>query len=103
MANPFAKEVPTSSDPNNPGPRVKATALMSFSWMPAFLMACDTTGMMFCWCALEASSGTTPPKASCTFWLAIMLVSTTPSFNMAADVSSHDDSIPKIIILMGMK
>ena len=28
-ANPFAKETPTSKDPINPGPRVKATALNS--------------------------------------------------------------------------
>ena len=27
MAKAFAKEVPTNSEPSNPGPRVKATAL----------------------------------------------------------------------------
>ena len=57
----FAKEVPTNNDPINPGPLVKAMALKSFLFIPDWCIACCTTGTIFCWCALEASSGTTPP------------------------------------------
>ena len=39
-ANPLAKEVPTSKEPSNPGPRVNATALTSDFEIPAFLIAC---------------------------------------------------------------
>lgn len=49
-ANPFAKETPTSKDPINPGPRVKATALNSSLVTPARFNASCTTGTMFCWC-----------------------------------------------------
>ena len=55
-ANPFAKETPTSKDPINPGPRVKATALNSSLVTPARFNASCTTGTMFCWCAREANS-----------------------------------------------
>ena len=48
IANPLAKEVPTNNDPSNPGPRVKAMALISLTSIPAFLIACETTGIMFC-------------------------------------------------------
>lgn len=65
-ANPFAKETPTSKDPINPGPRVKATALNSSLVTPARFNASCTTGTMFCLCAREANSGTTQPYASCT-------------------------------------
>ena len=50
-ANPFAKETPTSKDPINPGPRVKATALNSSLVTPARFNASCTTGTMFGWCA----------------------------------------------------
>ena len=69
-ANPLAKDTPTNNDPINPGPRVKATALNSSLVTPARFNASCTTGTIFCWCAREASSGTTPPYASCTAWLA---------------------------------
>ena len=48
MASPLAKEVPTSSEPKSPGPRVKATAVSSERWIPARRMASETTGTMFC-------------------------------------------------------
>lgn len=67
MANPLAKEVPMSREPSSPGPRVKATALISLTLMSACRMASETTGMIFCWWARDASSGTTPPYASWTF------------------------------------
>jgi len=57
----LAKEVPTSNEPINPGPRVKATALNSDLSIPARLIASATTGIIFCWWARDASSGTTPP------------------------------------------
>lgn len=47
-ANAFEKEEPTKSAPNNPGPRVKATALISFLLILAFEIAVSTTGIMFC-------------------------------------------------------
>ena len=62
----FAKQVPTIKDPNKPGPRVNAMAVKSFLSIPASFMAASTTGIMFCWWALDASSGTTPPNFSCT-------------------------------------
>ena len=45
----------------SPGPRVKATAESISFVMPALRMAWSTTGTTFCWCARDASSGTTPP------------------------------------------
>ncbi len=95
-AKAFAKEVPTSSDPSNPGPLVKATAEISLRETPARFRATSTTGMMFCWWAREASSGTTPPYASCTFWLATTFDRIVSFRITAADVSSHDDSIARI-------
>ena len=47
-ANPFANEVPTNKDPNNPGPRVNAIAFNSDFLIPARLIASDTTGTIFC-------------------------------------------------------
>ena len=60
----FANEVPTSKEPNSPGPRVNAMADTSFLSIFALANAWCTTGTIFCWCALDASSGTTPPYAS---------------------------------------
>ena len=59
----LAKEVPTRSDPSKPGPLVKAMAVSSSGFTPAFLSASETTGTMFCSWARDASSGTTPPKS----------------------------------------
>ena len=47
-ANDLAKETPTSKDPNNPGPLVKATADISFLSISASVMAWFTTGIIFC-------------------------------------------------------
>jgi hypothetical protein len=89
---------PTSKEPIKPGPRVNATALISFLEIPAFLIASATTGMIFLVCSLPASSGTTPPYCSCIFWLAVRLETTFPSMHTAADVSSQDDSIANMTI-----
>ena len=97
MLRVFAKEVPTSSDPISPGPLVKAMAERSSTFTPALSRAWLTTGTMFCSCALDASSGTTPPKSLCTCWLAITLESRYPSLMTAAEVSSQDDSIPRMM------
>ena len=48
VVNPLANEVPTSSDPIRPGPRVKATAFNSSGLTPARFKASETTGMIFC-------------------------------------------------------
>jgi hypothetical protein len=55
----LAKELPTRSEPINPGPCVNAIA-DSCSFNSAFTNAASITGTIFCW-ALDASSGTTPP------------------------------------------
>lgn len=60
-ARPLVNEVPTSSEPSRPGPRVKAMASTSAIVTPAIFRASETTGRMFCWWAREASSGITPP------------------------------------------
>ena len=54
--------------------------------------------MMFCWCAREASSGITPPYFMCTAWEAITFDSSRLLRITAADVSSHEDSMPRIVI-----
>ena len=61
IENDFAKETPTNKEPKRPGPFVKAIALISVFFILAFLIAASTTGIIFCWCALDANSGTTPP------------------------------------------
>ena len=95
-ARPLAKEVPTRRDPSSPGPRVKAIAERSSFVTPARLRAVSTTGRIFCWCALLASSGTTPPYSSCTFCEAMTLLRKMPSTITAAEVSSQLDSIANI-------
>ena len=57
----FENEVPTSNEPKSPGPRVNAIALICFFCIFACFIAASTTGMIFCWWARDASSGTTPP------------------------------------------
>lgn len=47
-ANDLAKEVPTSNEPINPGPRVKAMADSSFLSIFALAKAWCTTGTIFC-------------------------------------------------------
>ena len=98
IANAFAKEVPTTNEPINPGPRVNAIASISSFLIPAFLIAASTTGIIFCWCARLANSGTTPPYNSCISCLAIKLERMVLFLSTAADVSSHDDSIARMII-----
>ena len=57
----FANEVPTSSEPSRPGPRVNAIAVSSEALTPALESASLTTGTMLSSWARDASSGTTPP------------------------------------------
>ena len=57
----LAKELPTKSDPISPGPCVNAIADNCSFCIFALRNAASTTGTIFCWCAREASSGTTPP------------------------------------------
>jgi len=95
----FAKELPTKSDPNSPGPLVKAIADSWLLSMPARFYAVSTTGMMFCRCARDASSGTTPPYSAWTFCPAITFDRMTFSSITAAEVSSQEDSIPRIYIV----
>lgn len=96
--SPLANDTPTSSEPSSPGPRVKAMASISPTVSPASRSAVSTTGMMFCWCAREASSGITPPYFMCTAWEAITFDSSRLLRITAADVSSHEDSMPRIVI-----
>ena len=47
-AKDLANELPTSKDPNNPGPCVKQIADKSSFFIPASFIAVSTTGIMFC-------------------------------------------------------
>ena len=91
-------DTPTSSDPTSPGPRVKAMASMSEAVSPASRRAVSTTGMMFCWWAREASSGITPPYLTCTACEAMTFEEQDVVARTAAEVSSHEDSMPRIVI-----
>ena len=95
---PLAKEVPTSKDPIKPGPRVKAMALISVSFLPLLFTAASITGIIFCWCARDASSGNTPPHCSCMDCEAVMLERIFPFSHKDTAVSSQDDSMPSIVI-----
>ena len=46
MERDFANELPTSREPNNPGPCVYAIAVNSFLSIFASFNACETTGMI---------------------------------------------------------
>jgi hypothetical protein len=65
---------------------------------PASLRAVSTTGTMFCWWAREASSGITPPYFMCTACEAMTFDSSVVLRMTAADVSSHEDSMPRMVI-----
>ena len=73
---------------------MKQIADISSFAIPASFMAVSTTGTIFCWCALEANSGTTPPYCWCTLWFATIFDKIYPSYIIAAEVSSQEDSIP---------
>ena len=96
--NPLANDTPTSNEPRRPGPRVKAMASTLSMVMPASLSAVSTTGIIFCWWAREASSGITPPYFWCTACEAITFDRSVRFLITAAEVSSHDDSMPSIVI-----
>ena len=59
--NDLANDPPTNKEPINPGPCVKAIAVNCSFCIFALRSAASITGTIFCWCALEANSGTTPP------------------------------------------
>ena len=101
-ARPLANDTPTNKEPIKPGPLVKAIALSCSFSTPALFKASCTTGTIFCWWAREASSGTTPPYDSCTAWLATTFESNTPLRMTAAEVSSQDDSMPKMIVSISL-
>ena len=69
----LANDVPTSKEPKSPGPLVNAILVISEILIFAFSKAAETTGTIFSWWALDASSGTTPPYFSWTAWLAVIL------------------------------
>ena len=71
--------------------------LRSAGVTPAFRSASETTGTMFCSWAREASSGTTPPKSLWTCCEAMTFDNRTPSRRTAAEVSSQEDSMPRIM------
>src|SRR5437762_1938619 len=99
-ASAFAYTTPTRSAPTRPGPSVTATASTALHDTPASASARSTTAGSAARCARLASSGTTPPK---TWWMScermIRLASSgvplrPPPTRTAADVSSHDVSMP---------
>src|SRR5918995_2194055 len=91
----LAAAIPTSSAPTRPGPTVTATPSSSRNPHPAVSSAASISGLSAWTCARLASSGTTPPKRSCTStWLAMRLASTVSLSTTATAVSSHDVSMP---------
>ena len=102
----FANDTPTSSEPTSPGPCVTATAPRSAHDARASASARSTTPQMSRMCWREASSGTTPPHSR---WIGTCEATTferiahgraaSPvSSTTAADVSSHEVSMPRISI-----
>src|SRR5712664_1001484 len=94
--------MPTSSEPTSPGPCVTAMASKSSRRLFACCMASRTTGTICRKCSREASSGTTPPYLR---WTSICDATTLdkisrPSATTAAAVSSHEDSIPRMRVLI---
>src|SRR5512142_1279033 len=94
--------MPTRSEPTRPGPSATAIALRSSSRVADSSSASRTAGTIALRCSRDASSGTTPPYFEC---VAICEETTDdkirdPSSTTAAAVSSHDDSIPRIRILV---
>src|SRR3989339_1287585 len=103
----FATSAPTRSPVINPGPVVAAMAsgffLVAAMDVRHSFITSSTTGRIFSACIRPASSGTTPPYFLCTStWLAVFSARTTKPSSLqsssATDVSSHDDSMPKIYI-----
>src|SRR5690348_12430836 len=77
-------------------------ASTSPSAMPACSTASRTTGTICRKCSREASSGTTPPYLRCTSTCDATTLDriSRPSATTAAAVSSQEDSIPKIRVLI---
>src|SRR2546422_4676816 len=94
--------MPTSNDPTSPGPCVTAMASTSSSFMPACASASRTTGTICRKCSREASSGTTPPYFRCTSICDATTLDriSRPSATTAAAVSSQEDSIPNMRVLI---
>src|SRR5215467_4784895 len=91
---------PTSSAPTRPGPAVTATASIALQASPASARARSTTaGSAARWARL-ASSGTTPPNTWWMSWERMTRLASSggrvaPPTSTAADVSSHEVSIPR--------
>src|SRR5262249_56171433 len=103
-ASAFAAERPTRSAPTRPGPCVTATASASPSSAPAWPSASRRTGITSSRCRRDATSGTTPPKRA---WRSACeettLARISPStVTIAAAVSSHEVSTPRITVLFGL-
>src|SRR5713226_7162727 len=91
-----------SSAPTSPGHCVTPMASTSASIIPACASASRTTGTICRKCSRDASSGTTPPYFRC---ISICDATTLgkisrPSATTAAAVSSHDDSMPRMRVLI---
>src|SRR5919108_4993161 len=97
----LASATPTSSEPMSPGPSVHATASMSQKVTSARSRASRTTGVRASTWARAAISGTIPPyspwSSSCEA-ITLERISRSPR-STAADVSSHEVSMPRMIEL----
>src|SRR3990172_2827656 len=92
----LAAATPTRSAPTRPGPTVTAIPSSSSNPSPVSSSACSRSGFRASTWARLASSGTTPPKRSCTStWLASRFARTTPSWTIATPVSSQEVSMPR--------
>src|SRR5579864_2704696 len=94
--------MPTGKAPTSPGPCVTPMASTSCNRIPACASASRTTGTICRRCSREASSGTTPPYLRCTSICDATMLDriSRPSATTAAAVSSQEDSIPNMRVLM---
>src|SRR4029077_9781498 len=88
--------------PTSPGPCVTPIASTSANFIPACSSASRTTGTICRRCSREANSGTTPPYFRCTSICEATTLDriSRPSATTAAAVSSQEDSIPRMRMLI---
>ena len=99
QATDLAKLYPTTRLPTRPGPSVVET--ISISEICKFALFNDAWNifLIISACALDATSGTTPPNFSCISTCdEIVFTNNSSPFNIAIAVSSHDVSNPRIIL-----
>ena len=100
-ARAFAKLTPIINDPANPGPFVTLIASRSSILVLASERALSTVGPILMTCCLDANSGTMPPCGACISTCDAIILDTIvfPLSTTETAVSSHDDSMPNILLI----